>query len=191
MCLVQFFFTRIRDCTHISIDSARQHIGFPGSSAGKESTCNAGDPSLIPGSASSPGDLGCPLQYSCASLVVQMGKNLPAMQETWVWSLGWEEPLEQGMATHPSILAWGIPLDRGPWRATVHGVERVGHSWALHSTAHSAGGTCMWNIWERAPSADANLPLFYLQETAFRETQSGEVSAFWFPKNKICRTVGL
>ena len=57
-----------------------------------------------------------------ASLVVQLGKNLPAMQETWLKSLGWEDPLEEGMATHSSLLAWRIPMDRGAWQATVHGV---------------------------------------------------------------------
>ena len=49
-----------------------------------------------------------------------MVKKPPAMQETWVRSLGWEDPLEEGMATHSSILAWRIPMDRGAWRATVH-----------------------------------------------------------------------
>ena len=63
-----------------------------------------------------------------ASLVAQMVKNLPAMQETWVRSLGWEDPLEKGMATHSSILAWRIPMDRGAWRATVQGVARIGHN---------------------------------------------------------------
>ena len=57
-----------------------------------------------------------------ASLVAQMVKNLPAMQETWVQSLGQKDPLERGMATHSSILAWRIPMDRGAWRAIVHGV---------------------------------------------------------------------
>ena len=57
-----------------------------------------------------------------ASLVVQMVKNLPAMQETWVWFLSWEYPLEEDMATHSSTLAWRVPKDRGAWRATVHGV---------------------------------------------------------------------
>ena len=63
------------------------------------------------------------------SLVVQMVKNLPVMWETWVLSLGWEDPLEKGMATHSSILAWMIPMDRGAWWATVHGghKERVRH----------------------------------------------------------------
>ena len=60
--------------------------------------------------------------YIWASLVAQMEKNLPAMQEAWVQSLGWEDPLEEGMATHSSILAWRIPMDRGAWRATVQGV---------------------------------------------------------------------
>ena len=59
-----------------------------------------------------------------ASLVAQMAKNLPAMQETWVQSLGQEDPLEEGMTTHSSILAWRIPMDRGAGWATVHGVAQ-------------------------------------------------------------------
>ena len=99
--------------------------GHLGSSAGKESASNAGDPSLIPGSGSSPREgIGYPLQYSCASLVAQTVKNPPAMWETWVQSLGWEDPLEEGMATHSSILAWRIPMDRGAWWAIVHGVSK-------------------------------------------------------------------
>ena len=54
--------------------------------------------------------------------MAQLIKNLPAVRETWVRSLGWEDPLEDGMAIHSSILAWRIPLDRGAWQATVHGV---------------------------------------------------------------------
>ena len=54
--------------------------------------------------------------------MVQTVKNLSTMRETWVRSLGWEDPLEEGMATHSSILAWRIPMDRGAWWATVHGV---------------------------------------------------------------------
>ena len=89
----------------------------------KKSTCNAGDPSWIPGLERSPGEgIGYPFQYSWASLVAQMVKNLPAMQETWVQSLGWEDPLEEGMATHSSVVAWRIPMDRGTWQATVHGI---------------------------------------------------------------------
>ena len=68
---------------------------------------------MIPGLERSPGEgIGYPLQYSWASLVAHSVKNLPAMLETWVQSLGWEEPLEEGMATHSSILAWSILMDR-------------------------------------------------------------------------------
>ena len=85
-------------------------ISIVTSPVGKESTCNAGDPDLIPGSGRSPGEgIGYPLQYSCASLVAQLIKNLPAMRETWVRSPGWEDVLEKGRATHSSILAWKIP----------------------------------------------------------------------------------
>ena len=58
------------------------------------------------------------------SLVAQLIKNPPAMWETWVGSLGWEDPLEEGMATHSSILAWRIPMDREDCRTTVHGVAK-------------------------------------------------------------------
>ena len=56
--------------------------------------------------------------------MAQVVKNLPAMQETWVQSLGWEDPLEEDMATHSSILAWRIPMDRGAWQAAVHGFTK-------------------------------------------------------------------
>ena len=59
-----------------------------------------------------------------ASLVAQLVKNLPAMRETWVQSLGWEDPLEKGMATHSSILAW-----RTPWTVQSMGLQRVRHNW--------------------------------------------------------------
>ena len=84
--------------------------GFPDSSVGKESTCNVRDPGSIPGSGRSPGEgIDYPLQYSWASLVAQLVKNPPTMWETWVPSLGWEDPLENGKATLSSILAWKIP----------------------------------------------------------------------------------
>ena len=84
-------------------------MGFPGSLAAKESTCNAGDLSLIHGSGRSAGEgIGYPLKYPWASLVAQMVKNQPAMREIWVLSLGWEDPLEKGMAIHSSILAWSV-----------------------------------------------------------------------------------
>ena len=57
-------------------------------------------------------------------MVAQMVKNPPAVCETLVQSLGWEDPLEEDKATHSSILAWIIPMDRGAWQATVHGVTK-------------------------------------------------------------------
>ena len=113
--------------------------GFPCSSAGKESTCNAGDPGLIPGSGKIPwrkNRLSIPVFLlrnpmdrgtwggSRASLVAQTVKNPPAMQKTWVQSLGWEDPLEEGIATHSSILAWRISMGRGAWQPIVHGVAK-------------------------------------------------------------------
>ena len=88
----------------VVFDSAT--LGFPGSSAGKESACNAGDPGLIPEPGRSPGEgIGSLLQYSWASPVAQTVKNSPAMCKTWVPSLGWKELLEEGVATHSNILA--------------------------------------------------------------------------------------
>ena len=105
--------------------------GFPGSSAGEESTCNAGDPGSIPESGRSPGEgIGYPLQYSWASLVVQTIKNPHAMRETWVQSPGWEDPMEKWKATHSSILAWRIPWTEEPGRLQPMGSQRVGHNWA-------------------------------------------------------------
>ena len=101
--------TRIRKNFH--------ELTFPDSSVGKESTCNAGDSGSIPGSGRSAREemIGYPFQYSWASLVAQLLKNLPAMQETLVPSLSWEDPLEKGKATHSSILAWRIPWLYSPW----------------------------------------------------------------------------
>ena len=83
---------------------------FPGSSAGKESACNTGDPGSIPGSGRSPGEGNSyPLQCSWASLVAQLVKDPHAVWETWVRSLGWEDPPEKGTATHSNILAWRLP----------------------------------------------------------------------------------
>ena len=77
---------------------------------------------MIPRSGRSPGEeLGSPLQYSGASLVAQMVKNPPAMRETWVQSLGWEDPLEEGMATHSNILVWRII-----WTEELGGLQSMG-----------------------------------------------------------------
>ena len=117
----------------------------------KESTCNAGNLGLIPGLGRSPGEgKGYLLQYSglenfmdcivhgvpknlkhqatftfrIASQVAQLVKHPTTIQETWVWSPGWEDPLEKGMATHSSILVWRIS-----WTVWPMGLQRVGHDW--------------------------------------------------------------
>ena len=78
---------------------------------------------MSPGSERSTGEgIGYPLQYSWSSLVAQLVKNPPAMWDTWVQPLGWEDPLEKGMATHSSILAW-----RSPWTIESKGLQRVRH----------------------------------------------------------------
>ena len=98
---------------HLQISSP-----FPDSSVGKESTCNAGDPSLTPGPGKSAWvGIGYPLQYSWASCVAQLVKNLPAVWDTWVWSLGWEDPLEK------------IPLQYSGLENFM-GSQRVRHRWA-------------------------------------------------------------
>ena len=80
-------------------------MGFSGGSDGKKSACNAGDLGSVPGLGRSPGEgIGYPLQYLWTSLVAQMVKNLPAMKETWIQSLGWEDPMEEGMPSHPLFL---------------------------------------------------------------------------------------
>ena len=125
-----FFSTQEQEYTHslVHLEGVKLDLLiFPHSSCGKESTCNVGDPGLIPGSGRSPrAGIGHPLQYSWASLVAQAVKNPLAMQETGVQSLGWGDPppMEEGLATHPSILAWRIPMDRGAWHAVVHGVAK-------------------------------------------------------------------
>ena len=97
--------TQLSDWTELNHTNS-----FPYSSVGKEPACNAGDPSLIPGLGRSTGEgIGYTLQYSWTSLVAQLVKNPPAIREIWVWSLGWEDPLEKVTATHSSILAWKIP----------------------------------------------------------------------------------
>ena len=76
------------------------------------------------------------------SLVVQTVKNLPALQETWVWSLDQENPLEKGMATHSSIFAWRIPWTEEPGEATACGVSRVGHNWGTDSLTFKINCLC-------------------------------------------------
>ena len=109
--------------TPVKMSKWKYLIISPDSSVGEESICNAGDPGSISGSGRSTGEgVGYPLQYSWASLVAQPVKNPPAMRETWVRSLGWEDSLEKGKATHSSILAWRIP-----WIVWLMGSQRVRH----------------------------------------------------------------
>ena len=110
--------------------------GFPGSSASKESTYNAGDFGLIPWSVRSSGEdthssiLGLPWWLR--------QQSLPAMQETWVRSLGWEDSLEEGIGSHSITLTWGIPMDKGAWQLQSMRSQRVGHNWVTqHTSAHS------------------------------------------------------
>ena len=119
-------------------------MGFPGGSTGKESVCNAGGLGSIPGLGRSPvGGHGNPFQYSC--LENPSGQRSLAGYSLWGCKeldmterlstaqnhgpdgafLGWEDPLEEGMATHSSILSWRIPMDRGAWQATTHGVAEL------------------------------------------------------------------
>ena len=123
-----------RKCVHIILVRNKETaqirmmlslIGIPDSSVGKESTCNAGDPSVIPGSRTSSGEgIGYLLQYCWAFLVTQLVKNLPAVQEIWGQSLGWEDPLEMGRL--PSPVSWRIPWTEEPGGLQSMGSQRVG-----------------------------------------------------------------
>ena len=109
-----------------------QTLGFPGSSAGKESSCNAGDPHSIPEPGRSLWEgIGYTLQYSWVSLVAQTEMNLPAMWETWFQSLGWEDPLEEGMAS--VFLPGESPWTEEPGGLQYMGSQKVGQDWAQHS----------------------------------------------------------
>ena len=101
-------------------------LSCPGSSAGKESACNAEDSNSTPGLGRSAREgIGYPLQYFGALLVPQMVKNLPAMWDIWVQSLGLEDSLEKGMATYSSILAWSIPCTEEPGRLQSRGYKEL------------------------------------------------------------------
>ena len=105
-------------------------LGFPCGSVGKESVCNGGDTCSIPRSGRHPGEgTGYPLQCSWGSLVAQLVKNPPAVQETWVPSLGWEDPLDKGKATHSGLYS-GL---ENSMDCIVHGVAK---SWTRVSDSH-------------------------------------------------------
>ena len=123
-------------------------VGFLDSSVGKESACNAGDSGSMPGLERSAGELiRYPIQYSWASFVAKLVKNPTVMWETWVWSLGWEDPLEKGKATHSSILPWWIT-----WPVVSMGLQRFGHDWSNFTFTFShlymtTGKTIALTIW--------------------------------------------
>ena len=111
--------------------------GFPYSSVGKESACSAGDPSSILGSGRSLGKgIGNLLQFSWASVVAHLVKNPPAMRDTGVQSLGWEDALVKGKATHSRIVACRIPRTvYSPWD------HRVEHNWVTFTFSYL---TAIW-----------------------------------------------
>ena len=107
---------------HLSV--TEKPDSFPGGSVGKESACSAGDPSSIPGLGRSAGEgIGYPLQYSWASLVAQLVKNPPAVWDTWVRPLGWEDPLEKGKLPAPVF-----------WPGEFHGL----YTWSFSATRFSS-----------------------------------------------------
>ena len=111
-------------------------LGFHDSSTGKESACNARDLDLIPASGRSPGEgIGYPLQYSWAFLVAQLVKNLPEMQETWIQSWGWEDPLEKGTGYTLQYSSLKNSMD-----SIVHGVTK---SWTQVSNFHLRQPLCL------------------------------------------------
>ena len=106
--------------------------------------------------------IGVPL-IAWVSLVAQMVKNLPAMLKIWVWSLGWEDLLEKGMATHSSILAWAIPWTEEPGGLESMGSQRVGYNWGTNTITSWLPGTWLWddNAEEYCPAPN---PQSHLEE---------------------------
>ena len=106
------------------------------------------------------------------------------MQETWVWSLGWEDPLEEGMATHSSILAWRIVMDRGAWQTTVHGVA-TSWTWLSNSAQHRpypAGGALNLKVWEyKWPDQLANYPFPSISSQSISRNLEKHIFNFLFP----------
>ena len=113
-------------------------------------------------------------------LVAQMVKNLPTMQETWVWSLGWEDPLEEDMATHSSILAWRIPMDRGPgdyspWVAESDPTERLSTITAHWHTVNFYLKKNLASDWSRSQVALPPIPLITFFNHLFAESGDTKV----------------
>ena len=89
-----------------------------------------------------------------ASPVAQTVKNLPAMQETQVWSLGWEDPLEKEMTIHSSIIAWRIPWTEDPGRLQSMGSQRVGHDWGIKHACMSSDMAVVPTLYEQFKEYD-------------------------------------
>ena len=99
------------------------------------------------------------LLFPWASLMTQRVKHLPAMQETWVWSLGWEDSLEKGKATHSSILAWRIPWTEEPGGLWSMGSQRVGHDWATNT--HTTYQVLPTTLFCETDKKQSNKPIYH------------------------------
>ena len=117
-------------------------LGSPSSSTAKESACNAGNPGLISVLGSSPGE-GEPTSVFMGFRGGSDSKESACNAGVLGFFLGWKDPLEEGMATHPSILAWRIPMDRGAWRAAVPGVAKS-QTWLSTVHAMFCLSICLW-----------------------------------------------
>ena len=134
---------------------------------------NARDEGSIPGWGRSPGEgSGNPLQYSWDFSCAHSIKNLPAMQETWVQSLGQEDLLEKEVVTHSSILAWRIPWTEQPGGLQSTGLQRVGHDWATSLTSHTIKGLSNILIMEDFFNID-HLQGLVFHVTYFKKHRSG------------------
>ena len=125
-------------------------LSFPGGSDGKESACNAGDPSSIPGWGRSHGEgIGYPLQYSWASQVAQTVKNLPAMWKTWVWSWVGKIPWRKAWQPTPVFLPGESPWTEVPGRLQSIWLQRAGRGWvtkhSIWSSNSTSGSITQWN----------------------------------------------
>ena len=150
-------------------------LGFPGSSAGKESACNAGDPGSIPGSGrSAGGGIDYPLQNSCASLVALLVKNSPAMQETWVRSLSQKDRLKKETATHSSTLAWKILWTEEPGRLQTMRSKRISHDWATKQTTMKNTGLVGPSLLQGIfPTQESNQGLLHCRQILYQLSCQG------------------
>ena len=115
-----------------------------------------------------------------ASLVFQMVKNQPAMWEIWVWSLGWEDPLEEGTATHSSIHVWRISTDRGAWRATVHGVAKS-QTWLSEWPSTAQGTHCIENSGHKPFLKTFKILFYHFLIFSMKVMKISIIIRFYFP----------